>query len=149
MIHTIVTSRQLLTYSNQPFLDLVVILPSSYVQMIVSQNYNIFVIREQWTVPPSSYFTDLYWFIFHFLHQERERGESQVPPLSLQTPTTISYSLLWKGKVSLTASSGYHLRHFYFIYVDSLAIGKVFLISHNLHIFLKVKVFRILVVFFF
>ena len=59
----------------------------------------------------------------------RERGESQVLPLSLQTQTTINYSFYEKGKVSLTASSGYHLRHSSFIYVDSLGVGKVSNIS--------------------
>ena len=63
--------------------------------MTISQNCNILVIREQWMVPPSSYFTDSYWFIFHFLHQERERWISST---TTQPPGTDNYQLFFVMK---------------------------------------------------
>ena len=91
--------------------------------------------------PQSSYFTDSYWFVFHFLHQERGEVNLKYHHSASRTQTSISYSMLWKGKVCLTASSGYHLRHF-FLYLCWFPRCFWFLITSTT--FLKVKVSRIL-----
>ena len=110
--------------------------------MIVSQNYNILFIRDQWTVPPSSYFTDLYWFIFHFLHQERERWISST---TTQPPDTDNYQLFFVMKRESELDSFKWLSpQALFLYLCWFTrCWQSF--SHNFHIFLKVKVFRILV----
>ena len=123
--------------------------PLGKLRMIVSSNFDVF--KFKWVLDNDQMFIYL-WFVptcndsYFIFCTQRERGESQASLLSVYLcleAVMNRESSLWVGKVSQTASSGYHPRHFPLIFIDViLGVGT----THNFFItFLKVKVFRMIV----